>query len=1102
MKLTVILTLLTTFTVFGGSFAQNSKLNLKIQDRQVKDVLNEIENQSNYTFMYDNRQVDVERHVSLNVENRSIDDVLSTIFSGTNVTYKFIERHIMLVGEDSPTSVNQEFSVKGTVVSGDGEPLPGVTIIVKGTSTGTITDIDGAFALNGIKSSDVLVFSFIGMKTQEIAVGSQTAFSVVMEDETIGVDEVMVIGYGTTSRKDFTGSVSKVEMEDSPLALTPRTDVSDALRALVPGMNVSQQQGAGQSPSILIRGQKSIDSGATSPLIVVDGVIFMGAMRDIDPSTVESITVLKDATSVSVYGSRAANGVVLITTKSGSKGKPVINFQSSLGVSEVINQADVLSPENWIRKVNLLQGLDEDADPTSWMSSFEAENYAAGKTTNWQDLVSRTGVAQNYSLSVSGANERSNYYLSASYNDTKGVLKGDDYNRLAISSRLKTDITDWLQLGGNFNFSFNDYSGPSTYNIYQAIRLTPYGRVYRDEENGLLEKYPATEGIYRTNPLWNIESNTIDDHDVYYTTVLAGNILVKVPWVDGLSVRMDYSQTLRNIERDYFTHEGNFVLEGTSDDRYSSTAMNDLLAKANGYSARTNTSAYVWNNILNYKQAFGKHYVDFTGVYTRDSYDYKYKRVDGSDFSGLGNTELGYNGLAYAETQQITSFNNTLKTNVGYLARLNYNYNDTYHLTSSVRRDGASVFGEDSKWGTFYSLGVGWTVSNEEFMKDLEKVDYLKLKFSWGQNGNQSLSPYQTLSTLALGQTGGYSYPFGNTSEVSWGQRVSTLGNTELGWEKTTAMNTGFELTMFKNKVSLNADAYFSKTTNQIFSRSIPVMANGITSIDATMGQVNNWGLEITLNTTNVQSSDFEWSSSLTYYMNRNKLKELYGDGNDDISNSLFLGKSLGAIYGYKPEGIVQESDDEYMTTNGAVAGDVKFYDEEGDGVDSNDRMILGYTPDNFRMSFSNNFKYKNFEIYALISGIFGGNNYYKATNIYAYRTASDVVFDNNFNHGWWTAANQSNKYPRIGYTDSRYAPLQSRSFVRLQNLSVSYTFNQLWVKELNLKNFRVFASATNLFTITGWEGGDPETAQTLGSGYSYGYPLSSTYSLGLSLTF
>ncbi len=201
------------------------------------------------------------------------------------------------------------------------------------------------------------------------------------------------------------------------------------------------------------------------------------------------------------------------------------------------------------------------------MSVFEAENYAAGKTTNWQDLVSRTGIAQNYSLSVSGANERSNYYLSASYNDTQGVLKGDDYSRLSISSRLKTDITDWLQLGGNFNFSFNDYSGPSTYNIYQAIRLTPYGRVYRDEENGLLEKYPATEGIYRTNPLWDVESNTIDDHDVYYTTVLAGNILVKVPWVDGLSVRMDYSQTLRNIERDYFTHEGNYVLEGTSDDR-------------------------------------------------------------------------------------------------------------------------------------------------------------------------------------------------------------------------------------------------------------------------------------------------------------------------------------------------------------------------------------------------------------------------------------------------------------------------------------------------------------------------------------------------------
>ncbi|WP_205461963.1 TonB-dependent receptor [Mangrovibacterium lignilyticum] len=1102
MKLTVLLTLLTTLSVFGGSFAQNSKLNLKIQNRQIKDVLNEIENQSNYSFMYDNKQVDVERHVSLDVQGESLDEVLMNIFEGTNVTYKVIDRHIMLVTQDSPKVMRQASNVTGTVVSATGEPLPGVTIVIKGTNIGTITDFDGNFSLKDVSSSDVLVFSFIGMVSQEIPVGTQSTFAIVLEEETVGVDEVVVIGYGTTSRKDFTGSVSRVDMENSPLALTPRTDVSDALRAVVPGMTVSQQQGAGQSPSILVRGQKSINSSATSPLIVLDGVIFMGDMRDIDPSTIEDITVLKDATSVAAYGSRAANGVVVITTKSGKKGKPVINFNSSVGISQVINKADVLSPENWVRKVNLLQGLDEDADPTSWMSQFEAENYAQGKTIDWQDYVSRTGVTQNYALSVSGANEKSNYYMAASYNNTEGVLIGDDYSRIALTSRLNTNITDWLEVGGNINFSVNDYSGPTNYNIYQSIRLTPYGRAYRDEENGLLEKFPATEGIYRTNPLWSVESNMIDDNDMYYTTVLDGHMLVDIPWIKGLSYRMNYSYTLKNVERDYFTHEGYYVLEGTSDDRYSASSLSNFLTSANGYSARTKSVGWVWDNIINYKQAFGKHYINFTGVYTRDSYDYKYKRVDGSDFSDLGNTELGYNGLTYAKTQTINSFNNTLKTNIGYLARINYNYADKYHLTTSVRRDGSSVFGENSKWGTFYSLGLGWTVTNEGFMEDVDKVDYLKLKLSWGQNGNQSLSPYQTLSTLTLGQAGGYSYPFGNTSEVSWGQRIAALGNTDLGWEKTSAINTGFELTMFKNKISLNTDFYVSQTTNQIFERNIPVMGNGITSIDATLGQVNNWGLEATLTTTNVKNSKIEWTSSLTYYLNRNKLKELYGDGNDDISNSLFLGESLGAIYGYKPIGIVQEDDAEYMNITGAVPGDVKFYDREGDGIDANDRVILGYNKDNFRMSFANTVRYKGFELYALLSGVFGGNGYYQSSNIYAYRTASDVVFDNNFNHGWWTAENKSDKYPRIGYTDGRYNPLQSRGFVRLQNVSLSYTFDQLWVKALNLSNFRVYASATNLFTITGWEGGDPETGQTLGSGYSYGYPLSSTYSFGLSLTF
>ncbi len=1103
MRITVFLVCCSFMTsIASGTYSQSAKISLNLKQTTIQDALKEIENISNYYFLYNNDLIDVRKIVDLKIDNQDIRSVLDKLFSGEHIKYVVMDRQIIISPADGKSVSPGKHNVSGVVKDEEGKTLPGVTITVKGTTSGTLTDIDGRFSFMELPDDAVLVFSFVGMKAQEIPVEGNSVINVTMREETIGIEEVVAIGYGTTTKKDFTGSVSQVKMEDSPLALIPKTDAMDALRGTVPGMAISQQQGAGQSPSLLIRGQRSINGG-TDPLIVLDGVIFMGAMRDIDPTTIESISVLKDATSVAVYGSRAANGVVMITTKKGKQGKPVINFQSSFGVSRVINQAKVLSPANWIKKVNLLEGLDEDADPTSWMSDFEDENYAAGKTINWQDFVERTGTTQNQYLSVSGVSDRTNYFMSASYSSTGGVLIGDDYSRVALTSKLTTNITDWLEVGGDVNYSFNDYSGPTTYDIYQSIRLTPYGRAYRDEENKLLEKYPATEGIYRLNPLWSVKSGTIDDHDVYYTTILNGHMLVKCPWIEGLSYRINYSFTKRDIERDYFTHEGYYVAEGTSDDRYSASTLSDYLASANGYVARTKDIAWVWDNILTYKHAFGKHAVDLTAVYTRDSYDYKYKKMTGTDFSELGNTELGYNGLTYAATQEISSIDNTLKNNIGYLGRLIYSYDNKYHLTASVRRDGSSVFGEDNKWGIFPSVGIAWTASEENFMRNINPVNYLKLKVSWGKNGNQSLDPYQTLSALSLGQSGGYSYPFGNTSEASWGQRITTLGNTELGWESTASFNGGFELSMYQNRINLDMDVYFAKTTNQIFDRTIPVMANGITTISATMGQVNNHGIEATLNTQNIKGRNVEWNSTLTYYLNRNKLKELYGDGNDDISNSLFLGKSLGAIYGYKQIGIVQEDDADYISANGATAGDVKFWDKTKDGaITSDDRTILGYSKDNFRMSFSNTVKYKDFELYALFSGIFGGNKYYRTTNIYAYRTASDVVYDNNFDHDWWTEENPSNKYPRVNYTDSRYTPVQGRTFVRLQNLSVSYTFRQPWVQKLSINNLKAYISATNLFTITGWEGGDPETGQTLGSGYSYGYPLSSTYSMGVSLTF
>lgn len=998
-------------------------------------------------------------------------------------------------------SVNQQsITVKGRVSDHKGESLIGASVYEKGkNANGTTTDLNGNFTLN-VSPGRTIIITYVGYVPQEIVVSQGKTYNITMSEDADLLDEVVVVGYGTTKRKNFTGSVSIVKADNSPLALMPTSNAMDLLRGTATGITVSQQQGAGQSPSMLVRGQKSINSTSTNPLIVMDGVIYMGSFRDIDPATIESMSVLKDATSLAAYGSQAANGVIMITTKKGKLGKPVINVNTSWAFSTATAKPDLLSPEDYVKKVNTIQGLAEDADPI-WMREFDYENYKNGKTTDWFDYCTRTGLMQNYSASVSGATKKHNYYLSGTYTNQEGIVIGDDYDRIALTARLQSDITSWLQIGGQANYAFNDYSGATQYDLFTAMRLSPYGKAER--ENGMPEKYPMTEGRYRQNPLWNVLSGTVDDHDTYATTALKGHVLVKCPWIEGLSFRMNGSYSVEQIERDYFTHEGNFVEEGPSEERYSDAATSKFLSSASGYSARTKNTSWVWDNILSYTHQFGEHFIDLTYVYTRDSYEYDYRRFGGSDFSALGNTNLGYSGLNLAKTQKIDGISYTRHTNIGYLGRINYNYKDTYHLSLSLRRDGSSVFGANHKWGTFPAVGVAWTVSNETFLQSIKPISYLKLKMSWGKNGNQSLSPYETLSKITLGQSGGYSYPFGNTSTVSWGQRITTMGNSDLSWEETASFNYGFDLGLLKDRIHLEFDGYFSKTTNQIFNRNIPVMINGLTKMKATMGQVDNWGIEVNLSTTNIKTKNLLWNSVVTFYLNRNKLKELYGDGKDDISNSLFLGKSLGVIYGYKPIGIVQEDDTEYIEANGAEPGDVKFANVDGseDGrITAEDRTILGYTKENFRMSFANTFAYKNFELYFLFTGIFGGSGYGRAVNTYAYRTMSDIGSDNGLNHGWWTPENKSNVYPRIDYTDGRYTPVQSYGFVRLQDLSLSYTFIQPWIKNLRISNLKVYMACKNLFTITGWDGGDPEIRQTLSG--SYGYPLSRTISFGLNLTF
>lgn len=1086
------------FSFASHSYAQETVISLNIINQTVADVLDDIEAQTDFQFFYNSKLIDTNRRVSVDVKNVDVFVVLKQIFGNTNVTYKVVDKDVIL----TLASPDQgEHMVTGVVKDQNGELIIGANVVEKGTTNGTVTDVDGRFSIN-VAPGATLIISYIGYKSLEIEVDNRQAYDIVLSEDSEALDEVIVIGYGTTKRKDFTGSVSSVKLENSPIALSPNLNALESLKGNVSGLDIGATNSAGGQPSMQMRGQKSI-SGSNDPLIVVDGMIFMGSINDINPNDIASYDVLKDATSAAAYGSRSANGVIIITTKKGKMGKPTITFNATGSMQTWQNRPEIMKGEQWLESV---MARNNSTDLT-WLQPQELANMEAGKETNWLDVATRTGWVQDYQVSVSGAGEKMNYYLSAAYSDNKGVVVGDDYNRITALAKISTDITSWLQIGIDAAFTKSDYSGAGA-NLQLATRVSPYGVLYRDEEQKLLERYPQTQSM--VNPLWDTDKSIRDNRDIRNNFRANAYAVVKLPWIEGLSYRFNYAGNLSKNESGDFYYEGYYIKEGSYDDesRYSPSALQNLLANANGSINNNTTNSWVIDNILNYKNTFGKHTIDLTAVATRDRKHYKEIVTTGSDFSANGNTTLGLNGLHKATVQKV-NLDYNLRSNIGYLGRASYSFDDRYFFTGSYRRDGASVFGVNQKWGDFFAFGAAWRITQEKFMgRTSSFLDDLKLKLSWGKNGNQGLDPYGTLSTVNNGSSGGTRYEFGD-SNILYGLTQATLGNADLGWETTESWNTGFESAWLGNRLFVDLDVYFSKTTDQIFTRDIPVMT-GFKDMKSSMGQVNNRGVELSVRSVNIDTQDWHWTTGVTFWLNRNKLVHLYGedlDGDgkedDDISNSRFIGKPLGAIYGYQQDGIVQETDVEYMEANAATPGTPKYKDLDGDGViTSDDRTILGYSTPNFKLNMSNTITYKNWDLYFMLTGTFGGGGYYLKSNTAAYVTNGSGLFNSNGIYiPYWTPENKSNVYPSATFSGDggRFQGLQNRAFVRLQDVTLSYTFREPWVKKMNIQNLKVFFTAKNLFTITNWEGGDPEVGVTVGENT---YPVLTSFSLGANVSF
>lgn len=1127
MNFCAILLLSTALQVSASAFSQNVTISEK--KIRLEKVFRLISKQTGYEFIVNEKLLDNTTPVTLDVKNATIEEVLTRCLKDQQLGFTIRNRIIVIkraeepaaapVTTEQPPAAIPLATIHGWITDAKGAPLAGISITVSGGKGGTSTDNNGEFTITAEKG-DKLTFSGVGFSPQTITVGTQAAITIVMTEAPSQLTDMVVVGYGTQKRKDVTGSVTSVKIENTPKSTIPNINALEAIQGS-PGINIGPSTSAGADPNIVVRGQNSI-SANTAPLIVLDGVIFNGSINEINMNDIATFDILKDASSAAIYGSRSANGVVMITTKRGKSEKPQINFNTYYGKQYWTRRPDMRKGDAYIqwRKDSRSITGQQDLSLPAILAPLELKAYNEGHQMDWYDAVTQDAPLQSYQLSISGRSKTTNYYVSGGWLKQNGVLANDNYKKPNVTVKLENNVTDWLSFGVNGYFSSRDYSGTSP-DMYLATYMPPYTYMYTDSTNKILQRYP-TGSAGLNNPYWgnpNLSQPGYYDDDLEKYSSLRGTgfVNVRIPQIPGLSYRLNVTASKNTAERAYFHHEFSEVNTLVASELANPS---QFLNKTNGYKQTQIVNSYVLDNILSYTHSFGDHHLDVMAGYTRDQSITDLVRLGGSDFSAFGTTTLSYNGLPSAAIRTGLT-NNSTYANVGYIGRINYNYLGRYYFTANFRRDGSSVFGEGHKFGNFPGASIAWTISEEKFMKPIKWLNYLKLRTSYGKTGNQGLTPYSTQFTVSSANLntvfGGTSSPFIVPSQ---------MGNYSLSWEKTTAFNFGAEFALLDNRLTGSIDVYKGATKDQLLTQAIPIFT-GFSSVKNNLGQVDNKGIEISLNSVNIKTSTgFTWQTGVSWWMNRNKVVHLTGiDGDhngkedDDVANSLFIGKSLGAIYDYTFDGIVQTSDVDYMASTGFKPGDVKFKDISGpngkpDGkITTLDRSVIGYAKENFNFNITNTFSYKNFTLYFAVNAIVGGgkNHYFMSTNLRSLDPGAVLPTSANWiNLEYWMPDKPSNKIPRPNYTNPLgYGFYQSRTFVRLQDLGFSYSLGKATLDKLKINDLKFFVSGKNLLTFTGWTGLDPANgAQIGGNGGSTNTsvnqspPLMKSVTVGFNLSF
>lgn len=955
---------------------------------------------------------------------------------------------------------NNSNLIKGKVTDISGNPLANVSVLVKGTTTGTTTSKDGTYTLTALKpSGNTLVFSSVGFATKEITQVTNIV-NIQMEKSSEALDAVVVVGYGTQKRKDITGSI--VTIDKQRLEDLPNTNFAQSLEGALAGVAVTTTGGGaeGNNVSILIRGQKSIKA-STNPLYIVDGIPYNGSLSDIGTTDIESIDVLKDASAAAIYGSRGSNGVILVTTKKGINGKAVISYSGYEGIEKIANLPPVLSPEQFYQFKVTREGQ-------SAITASEQEVYDSKNFPDWLDLVTQTGMKMRHSINIRGGNDKVKYYVSAGYLKVKGVAVNDNFKQLSTRINLEANITNWLTYGTHTGLTYDDRAGiPASFGGENgAYFFNPLTTAY--DSVGKLTIYPWPQDVHFGNPLAPTLAQSSDNAYNLFTT---NYLQVKFPFIKGLGYRLNTG--IEYHARNISTYYGRNTLQGLSNN-------GDLT------SSNSNINDYTIENILTYDRVFNKHSISFTGLYSFEKDVTSGNTLDAQQFPS--DVLTAYQASVALAVQPSASYEK--RTLISQMARINYSYDDRYLLTLTGRRDGSSVFGANYKYAFFPSIAVGWNITNESFMNDNKVLSHLKLRLSYGANGNQAISPYETLAALTT-----RSYIDGATTEP--GYVPATLDNPDLHWETTNTANIGLDFGIINGRIQGSVDYYNAQTHDLLLDRQIsPVQ--GISTITQNIGKTSNYGFELALSTINIRTENFTWSSTGNIALNRNKIVELYDDGKDDTLNSWFLGHPINVDFGYVYNGVWQAKEDTANTPQGTVhPGSAKILDINHDGViNSYDRTILGHNEPSFIWGLSNTFKYKGFSLYVFMHGVQGRS---QVNTLLSEGGVQSGVRHNTVVKNWWTPTNPTNDY-FANSLDANKSPsavslVQNSSFVRVTDISLGYNFSEPILKRLGLSKLKIYAETRNPFTITDWTGLDPE----LGSQTSI--PLQKEYVIGLNVS-